>query len=511
MRAAGRVGDDATRPRRVERTGEQVALQRRQPRDVGRLAPPPRLGPAPQRPQAGAGRIDDHPVVRVGLGRADLPAVAGPDRDLTRAAPGDHGGQRWRTRSVRFGLTSLATRSASRSRARPASSPALPPGPAHRSSQRSRPEVALDRCRGEGQGDQLRPLVLHCGSSLAHGRDRPRVPVVEDNGGPGQRGERGAVPQQLAHVGETRPGHERHPRRRVVRRQERVELRVHVVGGRAAVTEQGLPKGADHPLGMAGPHGRCRQRLQAGGATSSSHASRSRSDTAQHRVEEPGRADPVDLSGQGHGLVDRGVGGDPHTEQLVDPQPERVEDRTVDLRRRSLRGDLDHPVVEPAHPRCAVDQLGRERRRDGRSASPATPSAARGQQSVVSSSAWFRSSVWDTDLSPAMEALAGRVDVAALPVWGWGARVPPGHLNPERAAQAAALIRPRLAIPIHWGTLVAISSQRGMDPLEPPGAFADAVARIAPEVEVRILMAGERANCYWSDMATPRACSGSTR
>ena len=91
-----------------------------------------------------------------------------------------------------------------------------------------------------------------------------------------------------------------------------------------------------------------------------------------------------------------------------------------------------------------------------------------------------------------MEALAGRVDVAALPVWGWGARVPPGHLNPERAAQAAALIRPRLAIPIHWGTLVAIGSQRGMDPLEPPRAFADAVARIAPEVEVRILMAGER-------------------
>ena len=98
----------------------------------------------------------------------------------------------------------------------------------------------------------------------------------------------------------------------------------------------------------------------------------------------------------------------------------------------------------------------------------------------------------DTDLYPAMEELAGRVDVAALPVWGWGPRVPAGHLNPERAAQAAALIRPRLAIPIHWGTLVAIGSQRGMDPLEPPRAFADAVARLAPEIEVRILMAGER-------------------
>ena len=97
----------------------------------------------------------------------------------------------------------------------------------------------------------------------------------------------------------------------------------------------------------------------------------------------------------------------------------------------------------------------------------------------------------DTDVFPEMEALAGRVDVAALPVWGWGRRVPAGHLNPERAAQATALIRPRVAIPIHWGTLVALGSQRGLDPLEPPRSFADAVARLAPNVEARILMPGE--------------------
>jgi L-ascorbate metabolism protein UlaG (beta-lactamase superfamily) len=98
----------------------------------------------------------------------------------------------------------------------------------------------------------------------------------------------------------------------------------------------------------------------------------------------------------------------------------------------------------------------------------------------------------DTDVFPEMQTLAGRVDVAALPVWGWGPRVPPGHLNPERAAQATALIRPRVAIPIHWGTLAAIGSQRGMDPLDPPRAFADAVVRLAPYVEVRILMPAER-------------------
>ena len=98
----------------------------------------------------------------------------------------------------------------------------------------------------------------------------------------------------------------------------------------------------------------------------------------------------------------------------------------------------------------------------------------------------------DTDLFPEMAALAGRADVAALPVSGWGPRLPPGHLDPESAARAAALIRPRIAVPIHWGTLSAFGAQRGTDPQEPPRAFADAVSRIAPDVEVRILMPGER-------------------
>ena len=158
------------------------------PGHVGGLAPPPRLGPASQRPQAGAGRVDEHPVVRVGLGRADLPAVAGPDGDLTRAAPGDHGGQRPADQvgPVRVDLVGDQVGVALQGQAREQSGlaaragtqvePALPAG------------AALDRRRGEGQGDQLRPLVLHGGSSLAHGRDRPRVPVVEDDGGPGQRG-----------------------------------------------------------------------------------------------------------------------------------------------------------------------------------------------------------------------------------------------------------------------------------------------------------------------------------
>ena len=97
----------------------------------------------------------------------------------------------------------------------------------------------------------------------------------------------------------------------------------------------------------------------------------------------------------------------------------------------------------------------------------------------------------DTDLFAGMSALAGRVDVALVPIWGWGPRLPAGHLNPARAAEAIARIRPRLAVPIHWGTLRAWGAQRGLDPAAPARAFADAVAHSAPDTEVRILMPGQ--------------------
>ena len=99
----------------------------------------------------------------------------------------------------------------------------------------------------------------------------------------------------------------------------------------------------------------------------------------------------------------------------------------------------------------------------------------------------------DTDLFPAMSDLAGTVDVALLPVWGWGPRLGPGHLNPTRAAEAVVRIRPRLAVPIHWGTFYPIGLSRLVPrPLErPPLDFAEEVARIAPGTAVRIIAPGE--------------------
>lgn len=98
----------------------------------------------------------------------------------------------------------------------------------------------------------------------------------------------------------------------------------------------------------------------------------------------------------------------------------------------------------------------------------------------------------DTDLFDAMGELRGTVDVALLPVWGWGPSVGEGHLDPERAAQAAALIGPKLAIPIHWGTF-ALPWARDGDSDRHAREFAELVSEVAPGVEVRVLRPGESA------------------
>jgi L-ascorbate metabolism protein UlaG (beta-lactamase superfamily) len=91
-----------------------------------------------------------------------------------------------------------------------------------------------------------------------------------------------------------------------------------------------------------------------------------------------------------------------------------------------------------------------------------------------------------------MGDLSGDLDVALLPIWGWGPRVGRGHMDPERAAHAVALLRPRVALPIHWGTLASPRAPWLEDPQAPPRAFAERVAELASGVEVRVLAPGER-------------------
>jgi L-ascorbate metabolism protein UlaG (beta-lactamase superfamily) len=99
----------------------------------------------------------------------------------------------------------------------------------------------------------------------------------------------------------------------------------------------------------------------------------------------------------------------------------------------------------------------------------------------------------DTDVFDGMTEL-GEIDVALIPIWGWGPSLGPGHMDPEAAARAVALVRPRLVVPIHWGTYHPLFTGVRTPPsylAEPPDRFAAATAREAPGVEVRILQPGE--------------------
>ncbi|MGA7703352.1 MAG: MBL fold metallo-hydrolase [Solirubrobacteraceae bacterium] len=99
----------------------------------------------------------------------------------------------------------------------------------------------------------------------------------------------------------------------------------------------------------------------------------------------------------------------------------------------------------------------------------------------------------DTALYPGMADLTPSLDVALVPVAGWGPKLGPGHMGPLEAAEAVALMRPRLTIPVHWGTLlpIGLGHSHGKQLTEPPRLFAEQVARLAPSVEVRIVSPGQ--------------------
>ncbi|UOY00240.1 MBL fold metallo-hydrolase [Blastococcus sp. PRF04-17] len=108
----------------------------------------------------------------------------------------------------------------------------------------------------------------------------------------------------------------------------------------------------------------------------------------------------------------------------------------------------------------------------------------------------------DTGLFDGMAVLAARaVDVALLPVWGWGPSLGPGHLDPVTAADAVALIRPRVAVPVHWGTLTVAGMTVVPSPLrarmrrllvDPPRSFATEVAARGLPTRVVVTEPGSR-------------------
>ncbi len=159
------------------------------------------------------------------------------------------------------------------------------------------------------------------------------------------------------------------------------------------------------------------------------------------------------------------------------------------IRRAGMRGVTE---LSPGDAATAgeVEIIATRAEHDGRRLPVGRPVEALGYQvRGAGQSVYFAG---DTDVFDEMSELEG-VDVALLPIGGWGPSVGKGHLDPQRAAEVAALIRPRVVVPIHWGTVLRAGLARSRPGLLTDAAteFRSRMAELAPQTEARILKPGE--------------------
>ena len=161
--------------------------------------------------------------------------------------------------------------------------------------------------------------------------------------------------------------------------------------------------------------------------------------------------------------------------------------------RRAGFGDVVELISGQSAPVGAVEVRAVTAEHDGRRHPLGPRAEALGYEIVGTSRAFFAG---DTDLHPELSALAGGLDLALLPIWGWGHRLGPGHMDPRGAAQAARLLRPSLTVPIHWGTYFPIGMRgiRGRLLEKPVDAFTQQMAEIAPDLRSLVLRPGESAS-----------------
>jgi L-ascorbate metabolism protein UlaG (beta-lactamase superfamily) len=166
-------------------------------------------------------------------------------------------------------------------------------------------------------------------------------------------------------------------------------------------------------------------------------------------------------------VVPRGLG------QLLKRRAHVVE---IDVGEEVTFGELTVRATEAVHA---------GKRAGGRASGPALGYEIRGSKRI-----YFAG---DTDLFPGMDGLVPDLDVALIPIWGWGPNLGRGeHLDPASAAEAIRRLKPRIAIPIHWGTYRPFHRGSGARFLRQPAEdFAREMAAQAPDVEVRVLQPGE--------------------
>jgi L-ascorbate metabolism protein UlaG (beta-lactamase superfamily) len=84
---------------------------------------------------------------------------------------------------------------------------------------------------------------------------------------------------------------------------------------------------------------------------------------------------------------------------------------------------------------------------------------------------WFAgdTSLYD-DMAGLPDLAEAPVDLALLPIGGWGPRLSPGHMGPAEAVEACRRVRPRAVMPIHFGTFHAQGMQlASLDWMTRPG------------------------------------------
>lgn len=122
---------------------------------------------------------------------------------------------------------------------------------------------------------------------------------------------------------------------------------------------------------------------------------------------------------------------------------------------------------------------------------PHRPNAANGHVvRTPTTTIWVAGDTELFDELSELPALAGRtIDLAIVPVSGWGPRLSGGHLGPVEAAEACRRVGAAYAVPVHWGTLHAPGGRRyprgWMD--RPGPDFARAVEAAAPRCRPLVL------------------------
>lgn len=126
--------------------------------------------------------------------------------------------------------------------------------------------------------------------------------------------------------------------------------------------------------------------------------------------------------------------------------PRGGESLLTKLHPERVRGVVPGDVVEIAGARITVLAATHDGRRGPHS--KASGPALGFRVDAGGRSFWFPG---DTELRADM-ADVGHVDLALVPIGGWGPTLEDGHMNPVDGADAVARVGATTAVPVHWGT-----------------------------------------------------------